>query len=363
MATPRRETVITPEPPPNPETLFSPMIADEAAPEEMALENIIADLGGEGADASIHVYRIVPGKSNAFVGQFSPLDFSLEHLQINYGAGEYKIHVRQNGRLRANKTIAIAVPRSGAQNVQLSRPDTRDDMRQVIETMQSGFSGMATMMQQTIQAMIANQPKPKTTLETLQELQLMKGVFGDSAPRQDPMQVIELASSLAEKIQPRTGEVGNGEILLEAIKSFGPMLAAGAAQQQAAQTPPQFALPQPAHAALPQNQPPESEEIMFAKMYLNMLIKHAENEHDPELYAEVVLDTVGTDKALDFLGRPDWLDSLAGLNPRVKEPTIAVWLNSLRSQIILLTSETEPGNDPAETVPEPFNATEPVKTP
>jgi len=337
-----------------------PEISPPESPEDMALENILADLGGEGADASVHVYRVVPGKPNAFVGQFGPLEFSMEHLQANFGPGDYKIHVRQNGRLRANRMIAIASPRNPAQ---IQAQPAQQQNNDLLSTMRDGFAQMGMMMQKTIETMVMMQPKPKTTREMLEEMALMKSVFSDNAPKNDPMQVIELASNLAEKITPRTGEVGNGEILLEAIKSFGPLLAAGAASQNnAPATMPGFIPPTIANNPAPVIAPatkPENDPMFMMKMYLNVLLSHAENEHDPAIYADVVLDTVGEEKAITFLSGENWLEKLAELNPRVKEPNITAWLYELRRHVIDLTSPENPGIDGDIVMPnQPSNATD-----
>ena len=345
----RKTEILPPETPS--ETFNFPDLAapPELAPEDMALENILADLGGDGADASVHVYRVSPGKPNAFVGQFGPLEFSMEHLQANFGPGDYKIHVRQNGRLRANRMISIAAPRNPVQIAPQNQ--TRDN--DVLNVMREGFQNMATMMQRTIETMAMMQPKQKTTRDMLEEMALMKSVFNNDAPRQDPMQVIELAATLADKITPRSGEVGNGEILLEAIKNFGPMLAAGAASSMQPAAPMPFHAPQilqnPVAPIAPQtaNPTPENDPMFMMKMYLNVFISHAENDHHPDTYAEVVLDTVGEEKALEFLNAPGWFDKLAELNPRVREPKIQQWLYELRRVIIDLTSPDETGIDGA----------------
>lgn len=335
------------------ERLFDPPTVTES-PEDMALENILADLGGEGADASVHVYRVTPGKPNAFVGQFGPLEFSMEHLQANFGPGDYKIHVRQNGRLRANRMISIAAPRNPIQTV----PQNQNTNNDILTAMREGFQNMALMMQKTIETMVTMQPKAKTTREMLEEMALMKSVFSDNVPKSDPMQIIELASSLAEKIQPRTGEVGNGEILLEAIKNFGPLLASGAAQQNFVPTPPAVIQQNPIQQS-PIQQSPETDPMFMLKMYLNVLINHAEHEHDPAVYADVVLDTVGEEKAIEFLNGENWLEKLSEINPRVKEPKIKAWLYELRRHIMDLTSPDNPGidGDIVDSTP-PINATE-----
>ena len=102
--------------------------------------------------------------------------------------------------------------------------------------------------------------------------------------------------------------------------------------------------------------------MFMMRTYLNIFIAHAENDHHPDTYAEVILDTVGEEKAIEFLNAPGWFEKLAELNPRVKEPKIQAWFYELRRVVLDLTNPEPEGIDSgnADLTPPP-NATQPIK--
>ena len=339
----------------------------EEDPDDIILANVIADLGGPGIDAKVNVYQLDQNRNKAFVRAYMPAEFSLEAIQSEYGPGDYEVHVRREGKLATRKVVKIATPKNRPQNVAPTVDQTK-----IIETMQAGFERMGAMFSAALSGLATNQPKQKTTMEMLQEMQLMREVMmphqSQSGP--NPMEVFELAASIAEKIHPREGEPGAGEVILEAIKNFGPLLGKVAAQGMppAPVTPvvtgTRPALPTvpivspdtpPVVSPAPQpDQPtqPEDDMSIVRRMYLNLLVSNAKAGNDPVTYANLALDIVGEDQALAFVSRPDWYERLCAEDARIRDHR--QWFEDLRAAIYDLT---KPDEDDIKAVSPPQPAT------
>ena len=318
----------------------------EDDPDDIALANVIADLGGPGIDAKVNVYQLDQNRNKSFVRAFMPTEFSLETVQSEYGPGDYEIHVRRDGKLATRKVIKIAVPKNQPAPVAHSGVDNA----KLIETMQAGFREMATMFSGALANMTANQPKTKTTMETLQEIAMMRELMGiNNAPAgPDPMQLFEMATQIAEKITPRVGEPGAGEVILEAIKNFGPVLTQAA---QNAQNRPPILQPNPApqipapvltrvETGTPTSAEGTDQMNIARRMYLNLLISNATNNNDPGTYAQLMLDVAGEAQALEFANAPDWFERLCGEESRAAN--YRAWFEELRENVLELTKPEPP---------------------
>lgn len=334
---------------------------EQPDPDEIALENVLSELGSSGADAKVNVYQIDEKKNRAFVGSFMPSDFSIEQIQAQYGAGDYAVEVRKDKKWLKKTVVKIAAPRNISAAL-VPQPVTGIGDAKILETMQNGFKEMGAMFANALAGLAANQPKPKTSMEMLQEMTMMKELLGigqnsaPAAPAADPMQMVELAMNLAEKIQPRVGEPGTGEVIMEAIKGFAPLLQQGLRQQAApVMSPPvpqntplpyiQTNLPQsqqqPQPAPAPENQPENDQMNIARKMYLNLLVSNAQANNDPSTYANLMLDIAGEQAALEFANAPDWFERLCAEEPRAAG--LRPWFDELRMMVLELTKPDEPG--------------------
>lgn len=312
--------------------------------EDEILANVIADLGGPGIDAKVNVYQLDQNRNKAFVRAYMPSEFSLESLQSEYGPGDYEIHVRKDGRLATRKVVKIATPKNP--NPVSLTPHTGVGDTKIIEAMQNGFKEMGAMFANALSGLAANQPKAKSTMEMLQELQLMREIMGANVQAQqvDPLKILDVATNLAEKITPRTGEPGNNEILLEAIKNFGPILVNAAQQKQPLSLQNQ---PLPQIQQLPQTQQitetlsnhSENKGLlqmqMMKKYYLGLLVSQAQNDNDPLTYANMMLDIIGEEKSLELVNADNWFERLCAEEPRASG--YKAWFESMRECIIELT--------------------------
>jgi hypothetical protein len=313
----------------------------EPEPDDIALQTVLSELGADGSNAKVNVYQLDAMKNKAFVGAFLPTEFSLENVQKQYGPGDYEIRVYDNKGLKTRRIIKIAEPKMTVSNL----PVTGIGDAKILETMQNGFKEMGAMFANALAGIASNQPKPKTTMEMLQEMQLMREIMGvNNAPAQtaDPLQMVEMAMSLAEKIQPRIGEPGTGEVILEAIKNFGPMIATGLqkAQTENVTRPVIQQNPVPQISQSPVNEGQDEMNVM-KKYYLNLLIAQATNDNDPYTYANMLLDVVGDEQALQFVNTPDWFERLCSEDARAAN--FRPWFDRMRAAILDLTSPDETG--------------------
>lgn len=347
-----RVLMTMPEPEPEPPA--------EPDPDDVALANVLSELGSSNTEAKVNVYHLEgPAKNRAFIGALLPSEFSMEKIQTDFGPGDYEIRVYSTGGLLTRKVIKIAAPK--AQAVLMPPQNSGLETGKIIETMQHGFEQMNSAFMKTLETLTANQPKPKTTLEMLQEMQMMRELLGGNQPAQvapDPMKLFEMATTIADKIQPRVGEPGAGEVIMEAIKNFGPMLTQAAAQRQTppALMPPNMPGGMPMLQQNPVMVPPmeasqtagqtapqvttENDEMNFARrMYLNLLISNAEADNDPATYAKLMLDVAGETQALEFANRPDWFGELCKEEPRAAN--FRPWFDELRDAVLELTKPDE----------------------
>lgn len=340
-----RQMMMQPDPEPAPPPQLNEIEPD---PDDVALSAVLAELGSNNADAKVNVHQLDPRtKARAFVGTFAPSEFTLEKLQVEFGPGDYEIRVYSTQGLVTRRVVKIATPKNAAL---VSMQPAVNDNTKLLEAMQNGFQQMSQMFANALGQLSANQPKPKSTLELLQEMQMMREIMGGNQPAQpavDPMEMFRMATEIADKIHPREGEPATGEILLRAIESFGPVLA-NAAKAEAPSVPmienatpvlgvPAQAAPQP----LKSNPIPKEPDMNMEKFYLNMLISHARAGHDPMTYANMILDTLPDDKVHEFIGRSDWFAQLVARDARVNE--YREWFEELKADIIELTTDDGDG--------------------
>lgn len=313
-----------------------------ADPDEVALENVLSELGSSGADAKVNVYQLDAKRNRAFVGSFLPGDFSIEQIQLRYGAGEYAVEVRKDKKWLKKSTVRIAAPR---ESVSSPAQQTAIDQSKIMEAMQSGFERMGAMFANALSGFAVNQPKPKTAMETLQELAMMRDLMGfdrhQPAPAQNPMEIIELAKTLAETITPRTGDPGTGEVIIETLKHIGPMLMQA---QRAMPATPQALAPVLQQNPIPQNPvidpaietaQDDNEMSIQRKIFLGLLIRNAAANNDPETYANLLLDQASEEQIIEFAHRPDWFELLCREAPQAAP--YRPWFEELRLIVLDLT--------------------------
>lgn len=312
-------------------------------PEEREISEVLAELGASD-DAVVNIYRTIPGRDGRggeYVDTVHPSMFSLSWLRDTYGPGTYRVHVRSGGKLIGNRAVKIAEPRGlapvhGMPTVPIQAG--ADKLEKLVETMNSGFQHISTILAQALSQM-AQRPPEKTTLEMLQEMKMMREIFAPPAQALvglDPLKSFELFKQgieFAKEILPREGEPTPTEILMDAVKTFGPAIVdAVKHQQQLSMSTP--ATPTPHVETAAQSLPPpkqEDENVMLIKFYLQQLIKLASENRDPGLYAELIYDQAPADLLRQIVELPDPVQYLAAFNADVLQHR--VWFEELASAL------------------------------
>lgn len=333
----------------NPPSVSEP--ESEGDPDDIALQNVLSELGSSGSDAKVNIYQLDARQNRAFIGAFLPSEFGLERVQAEYGAGDYEIRVYNAGRLVTRKVVKIATPKNG-QTVTLPNQSAPIDNSKIIETMQAGFAQMGQMFMQGLQAIAQKPEKPeKSTLDTLKEFAMIKELFSPP-PQQsnDPMQMIKLAMDLSEKMNPRESDPSAGEIILKAVENFAPAINDLMTKQTAPAHAPIIQAPQ-----IPAIPAPQTEDIdmsMMQKIYAKTLLAAAKSDASPETYANNILDLLPREQVEQFIARPEWFDDVVVALPEAAPHR--EWFEELKSCINeMLTEGVEPPSvEPdAKTVP------------
>lgn len=326
-----------------------------------SLNTVLAELGisTESTKGFITVFKektVNATKQEEYLGKFSVTEFAngnlLDHLQNNFGGGKYHIRVYAPGGgsviLRANKFIDIAANASavpGAPIAMQQTPAASLDLTPLVSMMQQGFEKMFTAMQ-------SMQPHQKSTVEILQELQIMKEVFApanlaSAAPSYNPVEMMKLGMEMATK-GGGGGDESNNAWVTKMIEVFGKPIVDGMVAAKANQATPtpqaQRTLPSPAPAAqaAQPSQPTEPEQPMnlLIKGYIKMIESAAASNADVGEYADNILGFLPASQVLEFEGilrAPDWQTKLSSYSPAVN--AYPVWFGALRETLLAYIDE------------------------
>jgi len=340
MDTFEHEDVFPLNPPQNP----APVMSQDELTEDMALMNLLADIGGTDSDAKVSVYRISgTNRKLSFIRSYLPNEFSLEQLQSDIGAGDYRVQVRAKGGLLANKAISIeSDPVKPAQVAMTVSPSTAPDIGKLADAMMQGFQQLSALMAQNRAPIIdPNQMRR----DMMQDMVIMKQLFERPEPQNGAIGAIEMfmkGMEMAKDITPKEGDTGPMDIMLEALKTFGAPIAQAAMVRQEMAVP--IPVPQvgaiPAPAQFVQPAPPEGNNPMNPALshYVNMLVALAKENRDPYLYADLIVDQVSEDEIRGFINDPDLIGTLAKINPEAMN--YRPWIDELKKGIIeILTDE------------------------
>ena len=358
-----RKTVTTIEEESPPETgplegvAYSFVDDDDGTNAESALEGLLNEFSGSG-DAIVNVYRQIDGANNiAFLFKTTPTEMRggeiMEKLRDAYGSGDYRIHVREKNLIVGNKGFSIEAPKEA------EKVEAKDNTSDMMAMMMNQANNQQALLLAAVNAFASKEaPPPPPAIDPvamqagmINALVALKGLAVDDKPvGKDPVEMLIQGITLAKELGPKEGETNSNDLVLEGLKAFAPTIV-GATQagmaQMAGNAPP--GAPPGAPGAPPQQLPgpppatPENREVFekqLMKVQLGFLVRNAMEGRNPELYAELVLDQIGAEKVLEFIGAPDAMDKLIALVPEIE--TVRPWFDRLRVCIMELTA---PEND------------------
>lgn len=291
--------------------------------QQRKLEDIISDLNDSSeGDAEIRVYRQsrLGGKSAMTMLEVFPADKYnstelWQFLRDKYGAGDYRIHVRADGHLKANKLMTIETPVEAAPTEVGVGGEVATALNAVLSTIQEQNRNMMEFIQ--------GQQNNTSEDDILRKMVVYKELFSNGSSGNGLSQINEtltVLQGLGIEIGPNNKEEdGFGS----AIEKLAPLATALVQNPQAQQTPP------------PQPNPKQREDAMLKNLMLkaglNSLLKAAAKNADAGFYADWVLDQLDPKTVAEFITSPDAMEKMSKLAPMVAQ--YGPWFEELSEHI------------------------------
>lgn len=300
------------------------------------LEDLLEELNDTSDNVSLRILRQTgTGKEQMqFVESMAPDKYTAdelqEYLRDAYGAGDYRLQVRRNGKIFANRLVSIAAKRN------VSRETTGGDntaLLAVLERMDRQDKAMQMMMQQ-----MQNQQQQggNSKKEFLEEMMIYKQLFADNAPKHtggfgEIMQTVEGLKGLGINVglpSPEDKEEGFGDM----IDKLSPVLMAAFSGNQNAQ-PQQAPLQANPNERSPEMMQKMKEQAQLQKLKFGVgqLVNGANKGVDPSVFAELITNSYEQPLVDKYLGTPDAFKMVCQLNPNAgkHEP----WFTDLKEHI------------------------------
>jgi hypothetical protein len=277
---------------------------------DMLTESLISALNDVSGTASVSIHRQNGNGKEAltFLDSFAPDKFTpedlLQYIKNTYGSGDYRIHIRENGKLKANRHVSIEAPRIVPRETQ-----GNSDLRELVAVIQQ--------QQQQMLAVFREMQNPQNTEDQMIERMLKyKALFGGNQQSRGFGEIIETVNGLKMlginvggiQTEPQEKEEGFGDILEKMAPIVTAMVQSSANNPQPQQQP----------VYKPNPQPRQNPMQLALKLGIAALLKAARNKADTAFYADVVMDQLPEDK-IGLLLTPDALAQLESLEPKVKE--------------------------------------------
>ena len=275
------------------------------------MESLIAALSDVSDTATVAIYRQNGNGQQGLIfldsfppDRFTPDDLHL-HLKNTYGAGSYRVHVRDGTKLRANKLVNIGSPLS----VSRETNNGAGDMRELMQFMQQ--------QQQQMMQLMREQQKPAEDSEEkfLEKMLKYKQLFGGETQKTGgisellgAVDALKLLGVNVGGLAPEPVEDGFSKI----IESAAPVLTALLNRPQQPHQPQQR--PQPQYKP---NPAPREQDDMNLKVKLGVatLVRAAAKNADTAFYADFVFDQVPEETLRGIFAAPDIEGELAKINP------------------------------------------------
>lgn len=337
---------------------------DSYIPDDVAITQLLADLGDDPNAGKVNVYKLRDGnfRDQVFLFDCLPSEFGMhmlqdpEYHQDKDEKHKFRVILRNSTGIGTARTVTVMPKKVHDVATPVFNPaDIVTPITQVITAMQENTNRLLA------QIASANAQQPKTTLEFLQEMQMMRELFGTNQPAQNsqsPLEVLQLAKELASAMNPEATNSGFG-VMEKLIDMFGKPIAEAVMKMPA--TPPMPRRnPMPSVVPLPPTTAPispantltdnpaqpvnESDNDMGMvqdaqfKMAIGYLVQQAKRNGDVFTYANMVLDQ-GGEQVIPLLQNDSYIDILAKYDADVLQ--YRPWFEQLRDEIFALLAEDD----------------------
>ena len=330
-----------------------------APPEEddRGLQDILAELSNDD-DIEMSVWE-PPSKGRgpyAYLFQCGLADYTLselrDYMRDEYGGGVYRIHIRKNGELVANKKLAIGGPKKIKPPVTTETPkqtsDVPDYIEQILENQNKQFERILNTIHASQSPAIDPIALQTSMMDSLIRMKEFIAPPEKIRAPDNPLETMKTFLEISNMINSIKG--GESDPLAEAIKVFGPTIAQ-AAQTGLKPTEPHIALgagypkgmtPPSAgiQPAPPKQNNPQPKEGHPMKLQLMLLCAGAETDDDPAAYAPIVIQktpTEGLDKLLEFIKSGTAIEELSKIYAPIAN--YRAWFEELGECILELVQE------------------------
>jgi len=329
------------------------------------LSSITSEFGTDKLDVkfTVKVYRVVENRGElAWLFDCTPAELPiLTKLRDDYKGGRFECRVYKNNRIF--KRIKVVVEAPLVTSIPVAQ---KNEMAEILKAVSEQQNQQFAMLRETLIQMtgkpVAPQPSMLDMMDAMMGIMVQMKQFTapvNPAPAVDTEKMMDLFLRGMEMGRDSGGNEPEGMmgILKELIKS--PLL--GAAAQAMTQAP---ALPhnpqpvKPAQISAPKESPavtvpenpvvsiPQGENMPvnpMVKYYVDMLVKKAEADSDPALYAAFIVDNIPMNLIEQHLMQENLLQQLSQVNPNVMR--FQNWFMELRNEIHAILTEPEDDGD------------------
>lgn len=267
---------------------------------EVKYDDLVSSLNDTSDDSEVILYRQNgSGKTKMTFLESFPVDqyaYSelLKYVRDSYGAGDYRVHIRSNKRLVANRLISIEMPKGPTIQSLSPAGEAASILQTVLDRQEK--------MHQQMMDLMSRQNEPQSRMDMLQEMLLFKQLFDNGSNARDPVQQMRETLGLLTDMGMEIGgikkddEPGFGDLL----EKMTPLLTAAVSQPQRHNV---------------RNDPMFAQKLAL-KTGVAQLLRAAAKGSAREPYAELVLDQVSEEMVKDFITSPDAMEKMIKLEPK-----------------------------------------------
>ena len=305
-------------------------------PSEALLE-VLAQLGEDQDQARCIVYRIATsaGADDEYLYEVSAADFArrggVGDIAKRYGAGTYRIRVYKGGEIYTHKRIKIGAPIVPEMGSVGETAALRSDLT-------AALAAQSALLKESIEKIVAAQPKPMTLRDQLGDLVALKDFLGGGSAKpasalSQIKDMAELLKSVKDLVPAGAGEGGMGGALMRLGERFLPEIVEAVKKAQ----PGAVDAAGRAITELPEGADMGVMRDLQLKMALDFLVDSAARNLPAETYADLAVDKVPVAELNRLLNRVDWFAELNKLDVRVADHQ--PWFIKLREEILTILKQ------------------------
>lgn len=319
-------------------------------------------------EVSWQVSRTAPAQDAGYLFDLTTPELTLANIKIRAGAGKYKVKgFRPNGRYV--KTVSFTIAKEAERA--LTAPPQSFDYMAFIERQKMGnkedlkfwagllIPALAPALMAMVTAMMTR--KDSSIVELVTALKGLQGLQPDNSTA-GKLHEVKTLIEMVKDIAPESDRTGSTwpDIVRDGLQAAAPIIQGLAARSAAAKAAAQGGVNMQPQSEQ-QQQPPQAQGdpmlqlLNWLQAQLPMLIQKAQQNKDPELYAELLADnippTVGPEVIKQWLGRADWWTLFKSLDARMAP--YEAWFTRVRNWLIEMADEAIQGQQQQQEQPNP----------